>query len=619
MQKLHGITRFSQIHTFDVLFVFVNYFHSIKLFRNILKISLVTCMKDSITVLTSINNSENLSSSTLIETQDHLSFNNLQKTTDSINLLVNCTTVNNFQEHQRLLQALFNYNLIFPVVKKDFPDISNMLRFEPFNAFSALNVAAVSGFNTDSLKTGTQKRVYYCQRCLNHDRLEPRKNHKCECAYANCSCPKCILVEKRRVLNTQLHELEDVSESPINLEHVKKEVDDIYNDNGDDNGSSSEHSAGGRIKGERVPNCQKCGQHGIKSRLKGHKRVCRFKDCNCPKCQVVTERQKLMADQIKIRRRQRKDTILNITREKITQSLNAVAAITNASAQFPYVNGLNLLCQKINQPTSVNQLLQAQSNSLANSLNYSNQQNSLSYLSAAVAAAAGHQQASDLLKIQAATNLPNISTANIQATIGTLSCGNTSSGSPIQTNISTPLPLILTTNGNTSPTSSNTTSIGTMPSSPGTITATSPTSSSISSGTSSSDENTPIAAPIAINPSSGITIATSLPNPLTNISTTTQQPTNEQLYSFLANFKLFDQQNLVGNNTTNNISGLTIPAEFLCGTQQSIIQKDDNFVATVAAAIAASQASRTIESPIKVEEGTSVNNNKNTFIDVCSV
>ncbi|CEF61018.1 Doublesex-and mab-3-related transcription factor 3 [Strongyloides ratti] len=370
---------------------------------------------------------------------------------------------------------------------------------------------------------------------------------------------------------------------------------------------------------KRVPNCQKCGQHGIKSRLKGHKRVCRFKDCNCPKCQVVTERQKLMADQIKIRRRQRKDTILNLTREKITQSLNAVAAITNASAQFPYVNGLNLLCQKINQPTTVNQLLQAQSNSLANSLNYSNQQNSLSYLSAAVAAAAGHQQASDLLKIQAATNVPNISTANIQATIGTLSCGNTSSGSPIQTNISTPLPLILTTNGNTSPTSSNTTSIGTMPSSPGTITATSPTSSSVSSGTSSSDENTPIAAPIAINPSSGINIATSLPNPLTTISTTTQQPTNEQLYSFLANFKLFDQQNLVGGNTTNNISGLTIPAEFLCGTQQSIIQKDDNFVATVAAAIAASQVSRTIESPIKVEEGTSVNNNKNTFIDVCSV
>ncbi|KAK6023123.1 DM DNA binding domain protein [Ostertagia ostertagi] len=34
---------------------------------------------------------------------------------------------------------------------------------------------------------------------------------------------------------------------------------------------------------KRVPNCQKCGQHGQKSRLKGHKRLCPFKDCLCPK------------------------------------------------------------------------------------------------------------------------------------------------------------------------------------------------------------------------------------------------------------------------------------------------------------------------------------------------
>ncbi|VDK27086.1 unnamed protein product [Gongylonema pulchrum] len=77
---------------------------------------------------------------------------------------------------------------------------------------------------------------------------------------------------------------------------------------------------------ERVPNCQKCGQHGRKSRLKGHKRVCPYRDCDCAKCQVVSERQKLMADQIKIRRRQRKDTLLNITRENITATLNAAAA-----------------------------------------------------------------------------------------------------------------------------------------------------------------------------------------------------------------------------------------------------------------------------------------------------
>ncbi|CAD5222667.1 unnamed protein product [Bursaphelenchus okinawaensis] len=92
---------------------------------------------------------------------------------------------------------------------------------------------------------------------------------------------------------------------------------------------------------KRVPNCQKCGQHGRKSRLKGHKRVCPFKDCNCPKCQVVSERQKLMADQIKIRRRQRKDTIMNLTREKITATLNAAAAVAAVPVPgFPQLSAL---------------------------------------------------------------------------------------------------------------------------------------------------------------------------------------------------------------------------------------------------------------------------------------
>ncbi|PIO63237.1 DM DNA binding domain protein [Teladorsagia circumcincta] len=43
------------------------------------------------------------------------------------------------------------------------------------------------------------------------------------------------------------------------------------------------HVVGGTGRGERVPNCQKCGQHGQKSRLKGHKRLCPFKDCLCAK------------------------------------------------------------------------------------------------------------------------------------------------------------------------------------------------------------------------------------------------------------------------------------------------------------------------------------------------
>lgn len=62
-------------------------------------------------------------------------------------------------------------------------------------------------------------------------------------------------------------------------------------------------------------------------------------------CQVVSERQKLMADQIKIRRRQRKDTLLNITRENITATLNAAAAVA-ASGPLPYFHNFNaLLCK----------------------------------------------------------------------------------------------------------------------------------------------------------------------------------------------------------------------------------------------------------------------------------
>ncbi|VDP21776.1 unnamed protein product [Heligmosomoides polygyrus] len=38
-----------------------------------------------------------------------------------------------------------------------------------------------------------EKRVYYCQRCLNHGLREKRKNHKQNCAYSMCQCSDCIV------------------------------------------------------------------------------------------------------------------------------------------------------------------------------------------------------------------------------------------------------------------------------------------------------------------------------------------------------------------------------------------------------------------------------------------
>ncbi|VDM15212.1 unnamed protein product [Wuchereria bancrofti] len=39
-----------------------------------------------------------------------------------------------------------------------------------------------------------EKRVYYCQRCLNHGLEIKRKNHKLECVYRFCTCNDCQYV-----------------------------------------------------------------------------------------------------------------------------------------------------------------------------------------------------------------------------------------------------------------------------------------------------------------------------------------------------------------------------------------------------------------------------------------